>query len=298
MNNLGTFLTSTSIGVKSKNNKKNGKGNKIIGIIFLLVGIMVMLVCSIMHISWSLKKDNYVQVYAQSNNGSLEYKYNDQLRKVDKISDYYDETLFLDIPDSKSVKLFCQKDNNSNCIYFNESNELENSIVNSPILAILCSLLLIVIGLFFYEKSQPFNPNRKRSYSMYCFCLWIALSGICILGWQIMNYSNFNKLKEQNNIITAHVYSEIYIKNASNESHKILATYIVDNKEYVYARNFYKKGNIESNIKLYYDGSNPSKALEDQKTINIGLVLLSLVFIIISIPYLFLSSSIKSKIKK
>lgn len=298
MSNIGTFLTATSGSVKSKKDGKGKKGNKITGIIFLIVGLLVLLVCSFMYLNWSSKKNNYIQIYAYSSNGLLEYKYNDQSINVDKISNYYDETILLKIPDGKSIKLFCEKNNNSNCIYFDESNELESSIVNNPILAIFCSLFLVVIGLFFIEKSQPYNPNKNKSYSMFCFFSWIALSGLFILGWQIVRYSNYNELKKQNNVITANVYSEIYNKNSSNESHKILATYNVNNSEYTYVRDFYKKGNIEKSIKLFYDSNNPSIAIEDEKSVNIGLIIISLMFVSASIPYLLLSGNKNNKKSK
>lgn len=95
MSNIGTFLTATSSGVKSKKDGKGKKGNKITGIIFLIVGLLVLLVCSFMYLNWSSKKNNYIQIYAYSSNGLLEYKYYDQSINVDKISNWIVNT-FLD----------------------------------------------------------------------------------------------------------------------------------------------------------------------------------------------------------
>lgn len=260
--------------------------SKIFGWAFIFVGAMVLVSTIIYLLDWKNKSQNYIEIYAYSNNGILEYENEGEKITPEQFYNYSGDEIFFNIPDKKSVKLYCEKKYLYRCIYFDEKNSPESNIIKSPVISIFSSMFLLILGLFLTEKSMPVKTETKISYSIYFLWLWIALFGLFVIICQLFEYKNYVDIANQKNIVNASVYSEVYVPYTSGKLNKVIAKYIIDGKEYTYVRKYFKENNIATNIKLYYDIKNPASSVEFKSPIDIELIIISFIFIVISTPFL------------
>ncbi len=281
---------------------RKSKLAKIFGWIFLVAGILGFIIFLSTYVSWKLKEDNYNKEYVYSNYGYLYYENNNERTNVETIYDINNEIIELDIPNEKTVIMFCSKENPSECIYIDMDNSIDQVILN-PIISIFPILLLIALGLFLVintRKQKDDKGEEKTSLnSIYMFCVFLFTCGIGVFGWQIYNAVNYFNLKNDLNVTTATIYSEIYSTGAENDLYKPVSYYYVDNQKYIYVNDSYVDGSLEENIgttfELYYDENNPAKVAKKENPVNIWMIIIGIAFVAFSTPIVFFKSKMEKR---
>lgn len=288
-------------------NKSVGKSKvaKIFGWIFLVAGILVCITTLSTYIGWKLKENNYNKQYVYSSYGNLYYENNNDKTYVETIYDTNNEVIDLDIPNEKTVIMYCSKKNTSECIYFNMNNSLDQGMLN-PFMSIIVTLFLIVIGLFFVINTRVQKDDKEEEKSslssIYMFYVFLFVFGASVLIWQIYNAVNYFKLKNNLNVTTATIYSEIYNIGAENDLYKPVSYYYVDNQKYIYVNDSYIDGSLEENIgttfELYYNKNNPSEVSKKESPVNILMLIIGIGFVAFSIPFVFFKNKMEKRIDK
>lgn len=288
-------------------NKSVGKSKvaKIFGWIFLVAGILVCITTLSTYIGWKLKENNYNKQYVYSSYGNLYYENNNDKTYVETIYDTNNEVIDLDIPNEKTVIMYCSKKNTSECIYFNMNNSLDQGMLN-PFMSIIVTLFLIVIGLFFVINTRVQKDDKEEEKSslssIYMFYVFLFVFGASVLIWQIYNAVNYFKLKNNLNVTTATIYSEIYNIGAENDLYKPVSYYYVDNQKYIYVNDSYIDGSLEENIgttfELYYNKNNPSEVSKKESPVNILMIIIGIGFVAFSTPFVFFKNKMEKRIDK
>ena len=288
-------------------NKSVGKSKvaKIFGWIFLVAGILVCITTLSTYIGWKLKENNYNKQYVYSSYGNLYYENNNDKTYVETIYDTNNEVIDLDIPNEKTVIMYCSKKNTSECIYFNMNNSLDQGMLN-PFMGIIVTLFLIVIGLFFVINTRVQKDDKEEEKSslssIYMFYVFLFVFGASVLIWQIYNAVNYFKLKNNLNVTTATIYSEIYNIGAENDLYKPVSYYYVDNQKYIYVNDSYIDGSLEENIgttfELYYNKNNPSEVSKKESPVTILMLIIGIGFVAFSTPFVFFKNKMEKRIDK
>lgn len=288
-------------------NKSVGKSKvaKIFGWIFLVAGILVCITTLSTYIGWKLKENNYNKQYVYSSYGNLYYENNNDKTYVETIYDTNNEVIDLDIPNEKTVIMYCSKENTSECIYFNMNNSVDQGMLN-PFMSIIVTLFLIVIGLFFVINTRVQKDDKEEEKSslssIYMFYVFLFVFGASVLIWQIYNAVNYFKLKNNLNVTTATIYSEIYNIGAENDLYKPVSYYYVDNQKYIYVNDSYIDGSLEENIgttfELYYNKNNPSEVSKKESPVNILMLIIGIGFVAFSTPFVFFKNKMEKRIDK
>lgn len=288
-------------------NKSVGKSKvaKIFGWIFLVAGILVCITTLSTYIGWKLKENNYNKQYVYSSYGNLYYENNNDKTYVETIYDTNNEVIDLDIPNEKTVIMYCSKKNTSECIYFNMNNSVDQGMLN-PFMGIIVTLFLIVIGLFFVINTRVQKDDKEEEKSslssIYMFYVFLFVFGASVLIWQIYNAVNYFKLKNNLNVTTATIYSEIYNIGAENDLYKPVSYYYVDNQKYIYVNDSYIDGSLEENIgttfELYYNKNNPSEVSKKESPVNILMLIIGIGFVAFSTPFVFFKNKMEKRIDK
>ncbi|MDD3452795.1 MAG: hypothetical protein PHN42_00760 [Bacilli bacterium] len=283
--------------------KVSSGGNKvkIFGFIFLLVGVFILFTICFSSLNWNMKKSNYEKQYISTNNKLLTYEKENQIIYIEKIYNIYNEQISLSLPSNKTAISYCEKNDPTKCIYFDMNNSMEQAILD-PIKYIFVSIFLISIGVFFISTVKHKNNPNTTLNPIFLFSLILFLIGIAIFMYQINLAIKFLNLKSQNNVVDAKIYSEIYNISRNNNMYKPVAEYYVNNQKYIYVSSLYISGTLykdmNKSIKLYYDIDNPSNALENKNPIDIPLFIISLFFIIITFPVIFMKKQLEKKHNK
>ncbi len=290
----------------------NSRLAKIFGWIFLIAGLLVFITTIGSYIGWKTKETGYIKEYVYSDSGILYYEDNEEKVYVEKIYNTDDKIIELDIPDKKTAIMYCDKNNLSECIYFDTNNSVDQSRLN-PIMGILTTLFLVAIASFLIPKKR-FNKILKKNSngeeyengssisSIYLFYVFLFAMGIGFLGWQLYNAINYFSLKNNNNITTATIYSEIYNLGADNDKYKPVSYYYVDNQKYVYVSDQYEDGNLNDNLgntfDLYYNKNNPNKVSKKDKPLNFILLIIGICFTAFTFPFVFFKKKMEKRIDK
>lgn len=288
-------------------NKSVGKSKvaKIFGWIFLVAGILVFITTLSTYIGWKSKENNYNKQYVYSSYGNLYYENNNDKTYVETIYDTNNEVIELDIPNEKTVIMYCSKDNTSECIYFDMNNPVNQGMLN-PFMSIVVTLFLIAIGLFFAinTRVQKDDKGEEKSSlsSIYMFNVFLFVFGAGALIWQIYNAVNYFNLKNNLNVTTATIYSEIYNIGGENDLYKPVSYYYVDNQKYIYVNDSYIDGSLEENIgttfDLYYNKNNPSEVSKKESPVNILMIIIGIGFVAFSTPFVFFKNKMEKHIDK
>ena len=283
---------------------------KVLGWIFLVLGIMVFISAMESYLKWNSKNINYNKEYVYSEYGTLYYETNGNNVYVDKIYNTDEEIISLDIPNKETVVMYCNKDNRNECIYFDENDSIDKSMQN-PILVLFVSLFLISFALFFiYEKRSKKVVNNKKVdvdentslSSIYLFYVFLFLLGCGFVGLQVYNAVNYFSLRNSNNITEATIYSEMYNIGASKNKYKSISYYYVDNQKYIYVNDEYENGNLEENLgktfELYYNKNNPNKVSKKKNPVDLFILLVGIVLLIFSFPFVFFKKKIEKRLDK
>lgn len=285
-------------------NKSVGESKpaKVFGLIFLIAGIIVFITFFSSYLNWKLKEGNYSKQYVYSSYGNLYYELKDDIINVEKIYDTNDEIIKLDVPDQKTVIMYCSKDNNGECIYFDINNSIDQGILH-PFLIIIVILLLIAIGLFFAINTRTkANENESSLSSIYMFYVFLFVLGLSALIIQIYDIVNYLNLKNANNVTTATVYSEIYSIGGDKDLYKPVFYYYVDDQRYIYINDSYIKGSLDDNlgqtIDLYYNKNDPEKAITKENPVNFLIIIIGLSFTVLSFPFIFFKGKMEKRIDR
>jgi len=285
---------------KNKNNKEKSF-LKIFGWIFLIAGILVFVTTLSTYLNWKSKENNYTKQYVYSSEDNLYYDVNNNKILVKKIYNTSDEIIELNLPKQTTAIMYCLKNNINECIYFDMDSTTDQGMLN-PFMSIVISLFLTSMGLFFIINEKNKNKDKITSLSnVFVFFVCLFVFGIGLFVWQIYNMINYYNLKNDHNITTATIYSEIYNIGGSNDLYKPVSYYYVDNQKYIYVNDSYINGNLEDNIgktfDLYYDKNNPNKVSKKENPVNFLMLIVGIAVMAISFPTVFMKKKIEKELE-
>ena len=102
-------------------------------------------------ITWQFTKKDYNKQYVYSDNGILSYEMNDEKIYIEKIYNTNGETLEVNIPDEKTIIMYCYKDKPTEGIYLGMNNT-EDSRVDHPIMNMYMSAFFLVVAIIILYK--------------------------------------------------------------------------------------------------------------------------------------------------
>ena len=278
----------------------DNKFYKILGWIFLTVGILSFITSTITLIDWNLKRSNYTEEYVYSEFGTLYYETNGKRIYVQDIYNTDNEKITLDIPNNKTIVMYINKDNINEGVYFDLDNKLDISILN-PIIGILIPFFLVVMGAFFILTNKEAKENKYTLRPLYLFYVFLLIVGIGEIAFESNNIINHISIEKQNNTATATIYSEIYNNGKANNMYKPVAYYYVDGEKYIYVSDIYEKGTLDDKIgdtfELYYEKSNPNKVVKKENYVNIPILIIGICFVVFSFPFVFLKRKMEERIQ-
>ena len=220
---------------------KKGKMSKIVGWILLVFVFLEVIVIFSSFFEWKSKESEYTKQFVYSSSGNLYYEKDDEKIYVETIYNTDNELIELNIPDKETVIMYSSKENPQECIYFEMDNTLDQSILN-PFVGMITPLFVFAVAFYLISNSKIF---LSRIY--FCYVFFFAL-GLGFSIWQSSNLINYLDLKNNNNIVEATIYSEIYTIIPDNDVYKPVSYYYVDNQKYLYADDSYISGSLEENL--------------------------------------------------
>lgn len=266
-------------------------------ILKILIGCFLLL-CSIITfvqtITWQVKRKDYNKEYVYSDSGLLYYEKNDERIYIEKIYNTNGEILQINVPDKKTIIMYCYKDTPTEGIFLGMNNTADSRL-QYPIMNIYVSALILTIALVILSKKRNENPII-RFYPIYVFILFVGIGISCL---QIHNIINYCTLKDNNNIVNATIYSDIYEIGISSDKYKSVSSYYIDNNKYVYVDETYKNGNINDALgttqKLYYNPDNPVKVAKEIKLSNFFLLIIGIIIIAFTFPIVFFRNKMANR---
>ncbi len=263
------------------------KFSKILGWFLLIAGILSLIINVISFASWNLKKGNYSEEYVYSDFGNLYYETDGKKIYVQNIYNTDNEKITLNVPNKETVLIYINKDNISDGIYFDLNNTIDQSMLN-PTVSIFVILFLIIAGLLFIQINKKEKEKKVITNPSYLLNVLLFSIGIATITWQLHNAFNYFNLKNENNITTATIYSEIYNIGAKKNLFKPVSYYYVDNQKYIYVNDSYIEGNLEDNIgktfELYYNENNPNKVSKKENPIDVLSLIIGICFLAFIYP--------------
>lgn len=273
------------IGQESKNKKeaikcRKGKSYKIIGLAFIIMGILIFIIDISEFVNWNAKKDNYTLEYVYSESGTLYYEIDNEKIYIENIYNTSSEKITLNIPNGETIIMYIDKTNINDGIYFDLDDTDDRNMLN-PIASIFVALFFITGGLFCILKYEEVNGKEHKVTAVVPVFIFLIIVGIGLISTQVYNPIKSFKLKGET---VATIYSEMYNKGGTSNLYKPVAYYFVDGKKYVYVNNFYENGilsdNLGSTFEIYYDEQNPSNAIKKDNSIDILVLVVGIVLIV------------------
>ena len=266
-------------------------------ILRIIIGCFLIL-CSIITlfqtITWQLRKKDYNKEYVYSDLGDLYYEKNNEKIYIERIYNTDGEELQLKVPNKKTIIMYCYKDKPTEGIYLGMNNTPDASL-QYPIVNICVALFILAVAFFILLKKNEENPIH-RYYLLYIFLLFI---GIVMIVYSATNIINYYSIKNDNNIVNATIYSDIYETGIRNEKYKAVSYYYVDGIKYIYVDETYTNGNIGDVLgttqKLYYDSNNPERVPSKINFVTILFLIIGIFMAIISFPIVFLKNKMAER---
>lgn len=266
-------------------------------ILKILIGCFLLL-CSIITfvqtITWQVKRKDYNKEYVYSDSGLLYYEKNDERIYIEKIYNTNGEILPINVPDKKTIIMYCYKDTPTEGIFLGMNNTADSRL-QYPIMNIYVSALILTIALVILFKKRNENPII-RFYPIYVFILFVGVGISCL---QMHNIINYCTVKDDNNIVNATIYSDIYEIGISSDKYKSVSSYYIDNNKYVYVDETYKNGNINDVLgttqKLYYNPDNPVRVAKEIKLSNFFLLIIGIIIIAFTFPIVFFRNKMANR---
>ena len=236
---------------------------------------------------WNEKKDNYFEQYVNSENGYFVYEKNGEEIYLKDIYNSNNEKIELDIPDNMTVLMYVNKDKVDEAIYFDLDDSYDYSVIYYGKF-LFFPYLFIAFGLGVILALKDMKKDIITRKGVYLFFSFFIFTILALSYMQINKILTYRELKEQGNIVTATIYSELFTGDKSNKTrHTISAYYYVDGNKYIYVRDFSEEidlnKEIGKTIELYYDEADPSRVIEKDKVINQELIILIIVFTVLLI---------------
>ncbi len=266
-----------------------------IGWFLFIIGI-ISLIKQISNLkSWNSIKDNYFKQYVYSEYGTLYYEASGKRIYLQKIYN----TDHKKIPNNQTVLMYINKDNINEGIYFDLNDSVDNNIIN-PLAGILMGLFITLLGFFLIQDSSELKKGKYTTKPGFLLSLFFFVGGIAIIVFQIHNMITYSNLKSQNNTATATIYSQIFNKEAT-DTYKPVAYYYVDGEKYIYVNKYYEKGTLNNvlgdTFEVYYDKSDPNKAIKNGDKFNHLALILGIVSTLLSFPFIFLRHKMDKRLK-
>ncbi len=266
-------------------------------ILKILIGCFLLL-CSIITfvqtITWQVTKKDYNKEYVYSDYGLLYYEKNDERIYIEKIYNTNGEILQINVPNKKTIIMYCYKDTPTEGIFLGMNNTADSRL-QYPIMNIYVSAFILTIALVILSKKRNENPII-RFYPIYVFILFVGIGISCL---QMHNIINYYTVKDDNNIVNATIYSDIYEIGISSDKYKSVSSYYIDNNKYVYVDETYKNGNINDVLgttqKLYYNPDNPVKVAKEIKLSNFFLSIIGIIIIAFTFPIVFFRNKMANR---
>lgn len=221
---------------------------------------------------------------------------------VKDVYDTSDKSITLDIPDQKTVIMYCDKNTPTQCIYL-DLNDTGDMFLLQPFLSFLIYFLMIAMGFFFiYHTTKGLHIKKDSFNDIYLVFIFFFLLGCFGVFFQVRNFFNYYELKKSGNVVDAHIYSEIYSSGGKDYLYKPVSYFYVDHQKYIYVNDSYIKGSLEENygktFEIYYNKENPSDASLVKNPVNFYILLISLLFVVISFPFIFFKTKMEKKFKQ
>lgn len=282
-------------------NVGNNKFLKILGWLFLIVGILVFITHMLSFVSWNSKKSNYIKEYVYSEFGTLYYESNGKKVYIQNIYNTDNEKITIDIPNNETVVMYINLENINEGIYFDLDNTVDQSMLN-PTISIFVSLFLVAMGLYFVLTGKETKENETTTNPLFLFFVFLFLLGSGLIAFQVYDAVNYFNLKSQNNIATATIYSQIYNKGTEKNTYKPVAYYYVDGEKYIYVNDTYEEGTLDDKLgdtfEVYYEKSNPNKVSKKENPIDVLILIIGIGFALFSFPFVFLKHKMEGRIQK
>ena len=280
---------------------------KILGWCCIIGAIVVFIGTLISYFDWNSKKADYSREYVYSNYGNLYYEKDGINVYVEKIYNTDNEIISLNIPDKKTVIMYCHKNNNGECIYFDQNNTIDQSMENLY-LPFVVILFLISIGVFLTAKkrfNKSISENGKEVENgtsishLYLLCITLFVFGMGIIFSELLSLIKYFNIKANNNVTTATIYSEIYNVGVRENSYKPVSYYYVDNHKYIYVDKYYVRGNINENMgktfELYYNKDNPNDVSKKENPVNYLLLFIAICLSGLAFPFVFFKKKMEKR---
>lgn len=266
-------------------------------ILKILIGCFLLL-CSIITfvqtITWQVKRKDYNKEYVYSDSGLLYYEKNDERIYIEKIYNTNGEILQINVPDKKTIIMYCYKDTPTEGIFLGMNNTADSRL-QYPIINIYVSALILTIALVILSKKQTKNPII-RFYPIYVFILLVGIGMSC---WQIHNIINYCTVKDDNNIVNATIYSDIYVLGNTSGRYQSVSSYYINDNKYVYVDDIHKYGNINDVLgttqKLYYNLDNPAKVVKELKLTNFLYLIIGIFITAFTFPIVFFRNKMANR---
>ncbi len=281
----------------------NIKFFKFLGWFFLICGCLTLGGTLITSVSWKFEEINYSKEYVYSSYGS--YYYEVDGRKI-YVNDIYntdkEKMLDLEIPNEMTVIMYCNKNNNQECIYFDIDGK--DSGVLNPMGPIIISLFILMLAVFLLWKEKGTSDYKngvgKTSFTrMTLVSIFLIMIGVIVVFGQSKNLLDYTRIKRQKNVVEGTIYSEIYNSGKNSDRYKAVANYYVDGKKYIYVSNIYYQGYLEEDkgkkIELYYDDDNPEIVVSSDNFMMIFILVFGIILIILGTPFVFFKRKMEER---
>lgn len=279
----------------SIDNKQSSESNKIrkitIAIISLFIAVSYTFFTVIDYLEWEDIKKNYHKQYVYSDNGILQYDIDTGTIYVETMLDITENEIKKDIPDNKTILMYCHKDDPTTCIYIN-LNDSSYQKYETFFLEPIFPAIFFLLGIGCLQSLRNIDKVKKWYANICLTSIGLVFMSVVFLGTQVVSIKNYSKLEEQQNVATATAYSEIYKSTGTEPRYRQASYYYVNGTKYIYVNETYERGLAEQNygntIKIYYDEENPNNAVKVDQPISLSLVVCGMFLFIIGIlPFIF-----------
>ncbi len=230
----------------------------------LLLKIVIAIICFMIfitlstHFSMKIDLENMKKVYPEYDKKSyIYYKEDKEVVKIKRIEDIYGNDIKLKI--NKVPLMYCD---NKNCIYINTSRSFERIYLNPKM---YISILLVALFIFVAVLLNRMEYNKKKY--IIIIIIFSIITGLSFIeeGFIVTKYyTNVNRNKNlEHGILIGEVEDKTYAYK-----------YTVNNKMYYF-------NSPSKNDTIYYKKSNPSISYNKTNPINIGIIIVNIVYIVL-----------------
>lgn len=238
-------------------------------------------------INWQKNKKEYTKIYVYKDVAGVYYENNNEKVYLKNIYDKNGEKIELNISENNITSMYSKKESPSDAIYLQNYNS--DRIVEQPIVCIYLSMFALVVAYCVLPKKNNNKNINNPIINYYIIYLYIFLLGIGFLGTQIYDIINYNKLKNNNNVVIAYLDHEHKIEG------KYAFEYSINGNKYIYSK---KQLNDKEKVELYYNNKEPNIVYEKGKAINLLVLITGMILVIFTFPIIFFNKKMANRYKK